>query len=275
MSVTDPIEETERSATVSRPVLAVAAGAGATVAGVAAISSYAHLHELALVAGEAPGLAKVAPASVDGLVLFGSALIYAQHKAHQPVHPLAKFAVALGVGASLAANVVAKDPTLVDIDWIRWAVAGWPAVALGIVGHLALQLLTLWLGSRPAAVAAEAGGPDAATPAAGPAGQEAPTVAAATYDRPPAPANLALPEAAAEVQVVTKARRRATSPRPAGEMSDRARALLPVAVEVTTAAGGQIKRDDLRAALAARGESASTAVAAELMRALKDGGHRK
>jgi hypothetical protein len=44
------------------------------------------------------------------------------------------------MGASLAANVVAADPSLVEPGVVRRVIAGWPPVALAISAELALQL---------------------------------------------------------------------------------------------------------------------------------------
>ncbi len=115
------------------------AGAVVAVAFVAAVASYAHMSELARHAGEG-WLAWFLPVSVDGLVVAGSTTMVVRRRNGQGGGWLAWVAVGLGIGASLAANVVAADPSLVDPEVVRRVIAGWPPVALAISAELALQL---------------------------------------------------------------------------------------------------------------------------------------
>ena len=115
------------------------AGAVVAVAFVAAVASYAHMSELARHAGEG-WLAWFLPVSVDGLVVAGSTTMVVRRRRGEGGGWLAWLAVGLGIGASLAANVVAADPSLVEPDVVRRVIAGWPPVALAIAAELALQL---------------------------------------------------------------------------------------------------------------------------------------
>jgi hypothetical protein len=115
------------------------AGAVVAVAFVAAVASYAHMSELTRHAGEG-WLAWFLPISVDGLVVAGSTTMLVRRRYGQGGGWLAWLAVGLGIGASLAANVVAADPSLVEPDVVRRVIAGWPPVALAISAELALQL---------------------------------------------------------------------------------------------------------------------------------------
>jgi len=115
------------------------AGAVVAVAFVAAVASYTHMLDLARHAGEG-WLALLLPISVDGLVVAGSTTMVVRRRKGHGGGWLAWLAVGLGIGASLAANVVAADPSLVDPDVVRRVIAGWPPVALAISGELALQL---------------------------------------------------------------------------------------------------------------------------------------
>lgn len=140
-------EHTDPPQSVSPWVIGVATFAAAVVVVVAATVSYAHMYHLADRAGEG-GLARLIPASVDGLVFFASTLIYAQHTSGEPKSKLAVFAVVLGVLMSIVANVVSKVPGLVSPTAVQVVVAAWPPAALGMVGHLAWKLLTLALRAR-------------------------------------------------------------------------------------------------------------------------------
>jgi site-specific recombinase XerD len=83
------------------------AGAVVAVAFVAAVASYTHMLDLARQAGEGR-LALVLPISVDGLVVAGSTTMVVRRRHGRGGGWLAWLAVGLGIGASLAANVV-KD----------------------------------------------------------------------------------------------------------------------------------------------------------------------
>jgi hypothetical protein len=115
------------------------AGAVVSVAFVAAVASYTHMLDLARHAGEGR-LALLLPISVDGLVVAGSTTMVVRRRHGRGGGWLAWLAVSLGIGASLAANVVAADPDLVDPDVVRRVIAGWPPVALAISAELAIEL---------------------------------------------------------------------------------------------------------------------------------------
>jgi hypothetical protein len=122
-----------------RTVLYVAA---VVVSVPAAVVSYVHMHELARVAGEG-WLAWLEPLPTDGLVVFASTLLYAQHRAGQKVNWLVVPAIILGVLASLGANVLSREPDLVDPMWLGIVVRAWPPLALAITADLVWQLLGL------------------------------------------------------------------------------------------------------------------------------------
>ncbi len=123
------------------PMVVVTVIAVAVVAVVAMIASYSHTHDLARLAGQSGGLAKVLPAAVDGLVIAGSTSLLVDRRAGRDASPLAWAAVVIGLVSSMAANVVAVDPTLVDLRVVRWVMAGYAPVALAISGHLLLRML--------------------------------------------------------------------------------------------------------------------------------------
>lgn len=99
------------------------------VAGVAAYVSYGHIAEVARLAHQPEGLAKVLPLSVDGLMLIAT-LAMAEDKANNR-HPRGWARVAFWIGAavSVAANIAS---TLVHYgpEPLALAVAGWAPIAL-------------------------------------------------------------------------------------------------------------------------------------------------
>lgn len=113
-------------------VLAVALVAGA--------ASYDHQRFLAHLAGEGL-LAYLFPVSVDGLMVAASMSMLVRRRAGEPAGKLAWCALLLGLAASLAANVIAADPSLVDPMLVRRVVAAWPPLALGLSFELLLQQL--------------------------------------------------------------------------------------------------------------------------------------
>jgi hypothetical protein len=99
-------------------------GAGA-VATIAAWSSWSHMVHVALRYGERPEVAYALPLSVDGLLVVASAAMVDDKRNGRVPRASAKVAFAVGVVASLAANVAAAQPSLG-----ARIVAGWPALAL-------------------------------------------------------------------------------------------------------------------------------------------------
>jgi Protein of unknown function (DUF2637) len=103
------------------------------VALVAAVASYEHMRALAELAGEG-WRSWLLPVSVDGLAVAASMTMLVRRRAGQPAGPLPWAALLLGLGASLAANVAAADPTLVGR-----LVAAWPPIGLLLSYELLLQ----------------------------------------------------------------------------------------------------------------------------------------
>ena len=111
----------------------VTTGAVLAVAGVAAVASYEHMRALAEVAGEG-WRAWLLPVSVDGLAVAASMTMLVRRRAGRPAGVLPWVALLLGLGASLAANVAAAEPTVVGR-----LVAAWPPVGLLLSYELLLQ----------------------------------------------------------------------------------------------------------------------------------------
>jgi hypothetical protein len=103
------------------------------VALVAAVASYEHMRALAAVAGEG-WRSWLLPISVDGLAVAASMTMLVRWRAGERAGVLPWEALLLGLGASLAANVAAADPTVVGR-----LVAAWPPVGLLLSYELLLQ----------------------------------------------------------------------------------------------------------------------------------------
>ena len=129
------------------------------VAGIAAYVSYWHAFEVVRAHGETGITARLEPATIDGLVYSSSMVVLYAARHRLPVPGLARWLLALGILATLAANVAhgwSHGP-------VGAAVAAWPAASL--VGSYELLL---WL-IRTAAAGAVVRGP-AANRTGGPAG---------------------------------------------------------------------------------------------------------
>ena len=103
------------------------------VAAVAAVASYEHMRALAGLAGEG-WRSWLLPVSVDGLAVAASMTMLVRRRAGEGAGVLPWVALLLGLGASLAANVAAADPTVVGR-----VVAAWPPVGLLLSYELFLQ----------------------------------------------------------------------------------------------------------------------------------------
>jgi len=101
---------------------------------VAFAASYSHMFHLALEAGEGELVARALPLSVDGLVLAATMALLSARGAGRDSGALPWLALLLGLGASLAANVAAAEPTPVGR-----LVAAWPPVALALSFELLLR----------------------------------------------------------------------------------------------------------------------------------------
>ncbi|GAA2140519.1 DUF2637 domain-containing protein [Actinomadura napierensis] len=106
------------------------------VAGVAAIISYRHAYELVRSHGEAGTTARLVPFTVDGLIWAASMVILDASRRKQPAPPLAKWSLAVGIVATVGANVAHGA----SHGGMGALVSAWPALAL--VGSFEL-LMTL------------------------------------------------------------------------------------------------------------------------------------
>lgn len=75
------------------------------VAAVAAVISYRHAYELVHSHGEAGPTARLVPFTVDGLIWAASMVILDASRRKQPAPRLAKWSLAVGIVATVGANV--------------------------------------------------------------------------------------------------------------------------------------------------------------------------
>jgi hypothetical protein len=112
------------------------------VAVVAAVVSYVHMHELAEHSGEG-WRSILIPLSVDGLLVAASMVMLVRRQANEKVGLLPWLGVALGLAASLGANVLSVG----ELSWVnlvRIIVSAWPPVALA----LSVEFLLIVTGGR-------------------------------------------------------------------------------------------------------------------------------
>jgi hypothetical protein len=116
-----------------------------TVAGVAAIISYQHAYELVRSHGESGATARLAPFTVDGLILAASMVTMDASRRSQRVPRLAGWSLAVGIVATVGANLAhgaVHGP-------IGALVSAWPAVALA--GSFELLMMLIRTGHRDGA----------------------------------------------------------------------------------------------------------------------------
>ena len=124
----------EPAAGVDRAIRVSTAIAVLAVAGVAAYVSYWHAYAVVCAHGETGVTARLEPATIDGLV-YASSMVNLYAARHRlPVPALARWLLALGIVATLAANMAqgwSHGP-------VGAVIAAWPAVSL--VGSYELSL---------------------------------------------------------------------------------------------------------------------------------------
>jgi hypothetical protein len=105
------------------------------VAGVAAIISYQHAYGLVTSHGETGLTARLLPFTVDGLIWAASMVVLDASRRHHPVPPLAKWSLAVGIVATIGANLAHG----LNHGPIGALVSAWPALAL--VGSFELLMM--------------------------------------------------------------------------------------------------------------------------------------
>lgn len=118
------------------------------IAGVAAYVSYRHALEVVRDHGETGATALLVPLTIDGLVYVASMVLLDAARRRRRAPGLARWTLALGIGATIAANVLhglAHGP-------VGAVIAAWPAVTLVVVFEL---LMLLVRGGRVGTVAVD------------------------------------------------------------------------------------------------------------------------
>jgi len=107
------------------------------VASFAAVVSYSHIYDLGRVHGQAGTAARLLPLSVDGLILAASLVMLHEARNRRPAPPLARFALWLGIAATLGANAAYGAPS----GPLGVIVSTWPAVSFVLAVEVALGLV--------------------------------------------------------------------------------------------------------------------------------------
>jgi hypothetical protein len=111
---------------IDRAVRLSTAAAVLAVAGIAAYVSYGHAYAVVRAHGETGITARLEPATIDGLVYASSMVVLYAARHRMPVPSLARWLLALGIAATLTANMAqgwSHGP-------VGAVVAAWPAVSL-------------------------------------------------------------------------------------------------------------------------------------------------
>lgn len=106
------------------------------IAGFAGYISYRHAYELASNNGEDQWSAWALPLTIDGLIFSASMVILRANRHHVKVPKMAWFAMALGILATLGANVAHGIP----YGPVGMATSAWPAIALVVSFEMLMRL---------------------------------------------------------------------------------------------------------------------------------------
>jgi hypothetical protein len=120
-----------------RAIRATATVAVMAVAAIAAIASYRHVYELAVRNGETGTTARILPLTVDGLIFAASIVMLQAARRGQRAPWLAWMSLAVGIVATLAANVSHG----LAYGWVGALVAAWPALALVLSYELLMGMI--------------------------------------------------------------------------------------------------------------------------------------
>ncbi|MGP4024374.1 DUF2637 domain-containing protein [Actinomadura sp. 3N407] len=112
----------------------------ASVLGVGAIAglvSYRHALEVVRAHGETGLTALLVPLTVDGLVVVASMVLLDSARRREDAPPLARWALGMGIGATVAVNVLHG----VEHGPVGATIAAWPAVTLVVVVELLMTMI--------------------------------------------------------------------------------------------------------------------------------------
>ena len=133
---------------IDRAIRLSTAAAVLVVAGIVAYASYWHAYAVVRAHGETGITARLEPATIDGLVYASSVVVLYAARHRVPVPSLARWLLALGIAATLTANMAQ--------GWshglVGAVVAAWPTVSLVGSYELLVWLIRHLRGGRPRAV---------------------------------------------------------------------------------------------------------------------------
>ena len=128
-----------RASGIDRAIRLSTAAAVLVVAGIAAYVSYGHAYAVVRAHGETGITARLEPATIDGLVYASSMVVLCAARHRVPVPSLARWLLALGIAATLTANMAqgwSHGP-------VGAVVAAWPAVSLAGSYELLVWLIRI------------------------------------------------------------------------------------------------------------------------------------
>lgn len=117
----------------------ITAAAVLMVALFAAVVSYTHIRDLAILHHNAGFVAWLTPLSVDGPIVASSLLLLYAHRKKLATPVWARATLWVSIGATLAANVAYGLPS-VSWTWLGAVIAAWPALALVMVVESVLEV---------------------------------------------------------------------------------------------------------------------------------------
>jgi hypothetical protein len=120
-----------------RAIRALTAAVVLAVAAFAAVVSYSHIYDLGRAHGQAGTAARLLPISVDGLILAASLVLLHEARQGRPAPILARLMLALGVSATVGANVAYG----VAFGALSALISAWPAVAFIGSAEMALSMI--------------------------------------------------------------------------------------------------------------------------------------
>jgi Protein of unknown function (DUF2637) len=120
-----------------RRIRAATAVVVTAVAAFAAVVSYSHIYDLGRVHGQDGTAARLLPLSVDGLILAASLVLLHEARNGRPAPGLARFALWLGVGGTIAANGAYGWP----YGPVGVVLSTWPGAAFVIAVELVMLLV--------------------------------------------------------------------------------------------------------------------------------------
>jgi uncharacterized protein DUF2637 len=118
------------------------------VASFAAVVSFSHIYDLGRVHGQSGTAARLLPLSVDGLILAASLVLLHEARNGRAAPALARFALWLGVGGTIAANGAYGWP----YGPVGVVLSTWPGAAFVIAVELVMLLVRRARGTVPGTV---------------------------------------------------------------------------------------------------------------------------